>query len=143
MVDDDFADKEIVDGDKDVDFFDSRDNAVNNANDANDGSYSEGAPATKKKRKKMGGKQATKRNKTRQLNNTTINPDLVLRSGKRDADGEEGDADSYSRGEDDSNSDNDFFEDKRYGKFKAKNWTKHTDGRPGRKIYPIPFGGTT
>jgi len=25
---------------------------------------------------------------------------------------------------------------------KAKNWTKHTNGRPGREIYPIPFGGT-
>ena len=48
--------------------------AVNDANDANDGSYSEGAPTTKKKRKKMGGKRSTKRNKTCRLNNTTINP---------------------------------------------------------------------
>ena len=109
MVDDDFTDKEIVDGDKDVDFFDSRDDAVNDANDADDGSYSEGAPATKKKRKKTGGKQATKCNKTRRLNNTTINPDLVLRSGERDVDGKEGDADGYSGGDDDSNSDNDFL----------------------------------
>ncbi len=93
MVDNDFTDKELVDGDEDVDFFDCRDDAVNDANDADDGSYSEGAPATKKKRKKTGGKRATKRNKTRQLNNTTINPDLVLRCGKRDAEGEEGDAD--------------------------------------------------
>jgi hypothetical protein len=28
-------------------------------------------------------------------------------------------------------------------KSKAKNWTKHTDGQPGRDIHPIPFGGTT
>jgi len=140
MVDDDFTDKEIVDGDEDVDFFDSRDDAVNDANDADDGSYSEGAPATKKKRKKTGGKRATKRNKT--LNSTTINPDLVLRSGERDADGEEGDADGYSGGDDDIDSDNDFFENKRYEKSKAKICTKHTDGQPGREIHPIPFGGT-
>jgi hypothetical protein len=142
MVGNNFTNKEIVDGDEDVDFFDSRDDAVNDANDADDGSYSEGAPATKKKRKKTGGKRATKRNKTRRLNNTTINPDLVLRSGERDADGKEGNADGYSGGDDDSNLDNDFFEDKRYEKPKAKNWTKHTDGRPGREIHPIPFGGT-
>ena len=102
MVDDDFTDKEIVDGDEDVDFFDCRDDAINDANDADDGSYSEGAPATKKKRKKTGGKRATKRNKTRRLNNTTINHDSVLRSGERDADGKEGDADGYSGGDDDS-----------------------------------------
>jgi len=143
MVDDDFTDKEIVDGDEDVDFFDSRNNAINDTNNADDGSYSEGATATKKKRKKTGGKRATKCNKTRRLNNTTINPDLVLWSGKRDADGEEGDADGYSGGDDDSDSDNDFFEDKRYEKSKAKNWTKHTDGQPRREIHPIPFGGTT
>jgi len=52
MVDNDFTDKEIIDEDDDVDFFDSRANAVSDANDADDGSYSEGAPATKKKRKK-------------------------------------------------------------------------------------------
>ncbi len=51
----------------------------------------------------------------------------MLRCGKRDADGEEGDADGYSGGGDDSDSDNDFFEDKRYEKSKAKNWTEHTD----------------
>jgi len=143
MVDNDFTDKDIVDGDKDVDFFDSRDDAVNDANDADDGSYSEGAPATKKKREETGGKRATKRNYSRRLNNTTINPDLVLRSGERDADGKEGDADGYSGGDDDSDLDNNFFEDKRYEKSKAKNWTKHTDGQPGREIHPIPFGGTT
>ena len=66
----------------------------------------------------------------------------MLRSGERDSDGKEGDADGYSGGGEDSNSDNDFFEDKRYKKSKAKNWTKHTDGRPGREIHPIPFGGT-
>ena len=110
MVDDDFTDKEIVDGDEDVDFFDSRDDAVIDANDADDGSYSEGAPATKKNRKKTGGKGATKCNKTRWLNNTTINPDLVLRSGEHDADdGKKGDADGYSGGDDDSDSDNDFL----------------------------------
>ncbi len=114
MVDDDFTDKEIVDGDKDVEFFDCRDDAANDANDADVGSYSEGAPATKKKRKKTGRKQATLRNKTRRLNNTTINHDLVLLSGACDADGEEGDADSYSGGDGDSNLDNNFFEEKRY-----------------------------
>ena len=67
----------------------------------------------------------------------------MLWSGERDADGEEGDADGYSGGDDDSDSDNDFFEEKRYKKTKAKNWMKHTDGRPGREIHPIPFGGTT
>ena len=56
MVDNDFTNKEIVDGDEDVDFFDIRDDAVNDADDANDGSYSNGAPVTKKKRKKTGGK---------------------------------------------------------------------------------------
>ena len=39
MVDDDFTDKEIIDGDEDVDFFDSCDDADNDANDADDGSY--------------------------------------------------------------------------------------------------------
>ena len=109
MVDNDFTNKELVEGDEDVDFFDSHDNAVNDANDADDGSYSKGAPTTKKKRKKTGGKRATKCNKTRRLNNTTIIPDLELRSGKRDVDGKKGDADGYSGGDDDSNSDNDFF----------------------------------
>ncbi len=52
MVDNDFTNKEIVDWDEDVDFFDSRVDAINDANDAYDGSYSKGAPATKKKRKK-------------------------------------------------------------------------------------------
>ncbi len=139
MVDNDFTDKEIVDGDKDADFFDSHDDAINYVNNANDGSYSEGAPATKKKKKKggtkkTGGKRATKRIKTHRLNNTTIYPDLVLRSGKRDADGKEGNADSYSGGDDVCDLDNNFFEEKRYEKSKAKNWTKHTGGRPGRDI---------
>jgi hypothetical protein len=143
MADDDFTNKEIVDGDEDVDFFDCRDDAVNDANNADDGSYREGAPATKKKRKKTGEERATKHNKTRRLNNTTINPDLVLRSGKRDMDGKEGDADGYSGGDDDSDLDNNVFEEKRCEKSKAKNWTKHTNGQPGRTIYPIPFKGTT
>jgi hypothetical protein len=64
MVDNNFTN---VDGP--VDFFDNRDDGVsdtaNNAN-ANDGSYSKGSPAVKKKRKKgattkMGGKRVTKR----------------------------------------------------------------------------------
>ena len=98
MVDDDFTDEEV-----------------------DDGSYSKGAPATRKKRKKgaktkTGGKRATKRSKTRGCKNTTINPDLVLHSGEVDAKGEEGDADGYSRGDDDSNLDNDCFEEKRYEK---------------------------
>ncbi len=71
MVEDDFTDKEFVDeGDDDVDFFNSRDDIVEDANDADNGSYSKGAPATKRKRKrkkgattKTGGKQAAKRNK--------------------------------------------------------------------------------
>ena len=52
MVDNDFTDKEVDDGDNDVDFFDSRNDTVNDTDDADDGLYSEGAPATKKKRKK-------------------------------------------------------------------------------------------
>ncbi len=56
MVDNDFTDKEFVDeGDDDVDFFDSRDDAVEDANDAKDGSYSEGSPARKRKRKRKKG----------------------------------------------------------------------------------------
>ncbi len=71
MVDDDNTDKELfnVGGDKDdVNFFDSRDNAIEDADDANDGSYSEGVPATKRKREKGGAtttiakKRAAKRN---------------------------------------------------------------------------------
>jgi hypothetical protein len=62
-------------------------------------------------------------------------------SGKCDADGEGGDADGYSGGDDEDDSDNDLFEEKRYEKTKAKSWTKHSDGRPGRDIHPIPFGG--
>ena len=121
MVDDDFTDEEVDDGDNDVDFFDSHDDAVDDTDDADDGSYSKGAPATRKKRKKgaktkTGGKRATKRSKTRGCKNTTINPDLVLHSGEVDAKGEEGDADGYSRGDDDSNLDNDCFEEKRYEK---------------------------
>ena len=55
MVDDDFTDKEFVDEGKDeedVDFFASRNDAFEDANDADDGSYSEGVPATKRKREK-------------------------------------------------------------------------------------------
>jgi hypothetical protein len=84
MVDDDFTDKEFVDegGDEDdVDFFDSRDDAIEDADDADDGSYSEGVPATKRKREKgattkTAEKRAAKRNKKgRHKKNTTINPD--------------------------------------------------------------------
>jgi hypothetical protein len=67
----------------------------------------------------------------------------VLQSEERDTDGKEGNTDGYSGGDEDSDSDNDFFEQKRNKKSKAKNWTKHTDGQPGREIHPIPFGGTT
>jgi hypothetical protein len=146
MVDNDFTN---IDGP--VDFFDSHDNNVSDTAinaDADDGSYSKGAPATKKKRKKgamtkTGGKQANKCNKKCRHNNTTINPDLVLLSGKGDADGEEGDADGYSGGDDKDNLDNNFFKEKRYEKMKAKYWMKHTGRRPGREIHLIPFGGTT
>jgi hypothetical protein len=67
----------------------------------------------------------------------------VLWSGKGEADGKEGNADSYSGGDDNSDLDNNFFKEKRYKKTKAKNWTKHTNGQPGREIHPIPFDGTT
>ena len=119
MVDDDFTDEEVDDGDNnDGDFFDSRDDAIDDTDDADDGLYIEGAPAMKKKRKKRaktqtGGKRATKRNKTRGCKNTTINPDFVLHSGEVDAKGKDGDTDGYSRGDDDSDSDNDCFEEKR------------------------------
>ncbi len=71
MVDNNFTDKEIVNGDDDVNFFDSHNNAADDAGNANDGPYSKGASVTKKKRKKgattkTGGKQVTKHNKTRQ-----------------------------------------------------------------------------
>ena len=56
-------------------------------------------------------------------------------SGKRDADFE-GDADG-----EDLDNDINLFEEKRYEKSKAKNWTKHENGRPGRKIHPIQFTG--
>ena len=89
MVDDDFTDKEAVDeGDDDVDFFDSRDDGVEDTDDADDGSYSKGAPAMNKKRKKgatmkKGVKRAAKRNKKcRHKINTTINPDSVMVSGE-------------------------------------------------------------
>ena len=52
MVNDDFTNKEVVNGDDDVNFFDSRNEAIDDANNAGDGLYSEGAPVTKKKRKK-------------------------------------------------------------------------------------------
>jgi hypothetical protein len=144
MVDDDFTN---VDGL--VNFIDSGDDNVSDtANDANanNGLYSKGAPATKKKRKKgattkTGGKQATKRKKIFRHNNTTINPYLVLLRGKGDADSEEGNAEGYSGGDDKDDSDNIFFEEKRYKKTKAKNGTKHAGGRPGREIHPIPFRG--
>jgi hypothetical protein len=67
----------------------------------------------------------------------------VLLSGEGDVDGKEGNADGYSGGDNEDDSDNIFFEEKRYKKMKAKNWTKHAGGQPGREIHPIPFGGTT
>ena len=58
MVDDDFTNKEIVDGDKDdVDFFDSRDDTVNDANDADDGSYSEGHLRRRRRGRRRGGNE--------------------------------------------------------------------------------------
>ena len=47
MVDNNFTDKEVDNGDNNVDFFDSRNDTVNNTDDADDGLYSKGAPATK------------------------------------------------------------------------------------------------
>ena len=80
MVDDGLTDKEVVDGDDDIDFFDSRDDAADNADDADDGSYSEGAPATKKKRKKgatakRGGKEQP--NATMHVNTKTHQSTLI------------------------------------------------------------------
>ena len=56
-------------------------------------------------------------------------------SGKGDADFE-GDADG-----EDSDDDINLFEEKRYTKTQAKNWTMHENGQPGRVIHPIPFTG--
>ena len=140
MVNNNLNKNKVVDGDDNIDFFDSRNNAVNDANDADNGSYSKGAPATKKKRKKRvtmktGGKRSTKRNKTCWHKNTTINPDLVLRSGEGDADSEEGNADGYSGGDDNKNLDNNYFEEKRYKKRRQKiGQSTLTDNRGGRFI---------
>ncbi len=151
MVDNDFTDNEGGD-EEDVDFFASRNDAFEDADDADDGSYSKGVPATKRKRKrrKLGKRKKGETTKTvgkqaaRRHENTTINPDSVLRGGECEVDLKEGDADGYSGGEDDEDdSDNDLFKEKRYKKTKAKNWTKHTNRSPGRDILPIPFGGTT
>ena len=65
MVNDDFTDNKVVDEDNNIDFFDSHDDAIDDAHNADDGSYSKGAPTTKKKRKKgatmkMGGKPKRK-----------------------------------------------------------------------------------
>ena len=57
IVDDDYTDKEFFDEGEDNDdvvFFDSRNDAIEDADDADDGSYSEGVPATKRKREKGG-----------------------------------------------------------------------------------------
>ena len=98
MVDNDFTDKEFIDegGDEeDVDFFASRNDAFEDADDADDGSYSEGVPAMKRKREKGGvttkTAQAAKRNnKRRHKTKTTINPNSILLCGKGGADGAKG-----------------------------------------------------
>jgi hypothetical protein len=74
--------------------------------------------------------------KGRHNNNTSINHDFVI-SGKGDAD-IEGDADGK-----DSDDNVDLFEEKRFEKTNATNWTKHKNGQPGRDIYPISFTGTS
>ncbi len=144
MVDDDFTNIDAP-----VNFFDSCDDDVSdtaNNTDADDGSYSKGAPVTKKKRKKgatmkTGGKQATKRNKKRRHNNTTINPDLVLLSDKGDADGEEGDTDGYIGGDDEDDSDNNFFEENGTKKRRQKiGRSTPVDGREGRFIRYLSEG---
>jgi hypothetical protein len=91
-------------------------------------------PMTSKKRKSKGTTKCN--NKSQHNNNTSINHDFVI-SGKGDAD-IEGDADGK-----DSDNNIDLFEEKRYKKTKAKNWTMHKNGQPGREIHPIPITGTS
>ena len=88
-----------------------------------------------KKRKKGKLSTSKKRRKSKGMTNTSINHDSVMLSGKGDMDFE-GDADGK-----DSDDDVDLFEEKRYEKSKAKNWTMHKNGQPGREIHPIPFTG--
>lgn len=52
-IDDNFTNKDFIDeGDDFVDYFNSRNDAVEDADDANNDSYSKGVPATKRMRKR-------------------------------------------------------------------------------------------
>jgi hypothetical protein len=107
----------------------------NNKDDDDGDDYIEAVATTEKKRKKGKSSTSKKQHKSKGMSNTPINHDSVMLSGKGDADFE-GDADG-----EDSDDDIDLFEEKRYEKTKAKNWTKHKNGQPGREICLIPFTG--
>jgi hypothetical protein len=132
MVNDDYTDKEDAVVDKEAIKFNNWDD--NGDNDDNEGhnsgnddnnngdDYIEVVATTEKKRKK--GKLSTSRkwHKSKGTTNTPINHDSVMLSGEGDA-YFEGDADA-----EDPDEDIDLFEEKRYEKTKAKNWTKHENG---------------
>jgi hypothetical protein len=94
MVDDDYTDKEFIDEGGDDDDVDLLIAAMTPSRTHH--SYSNGVPATKRKREKGGAttktaeKRAAKHNNKRQhKTNATINPDSVLLRGEGGADGEE------------------------------------------------------
>jgi hypothetical protein len=158
MVDNDYTNMEGVAIDEEAIEFDNHndddqengdDDDCDNDNDDDDNDnalYSKVAATKKRKKgtrskqmtlKKRKSKGMTKRNKKSQhASNTSINHGFVV-CGEGDAD-VEGDADGK-----DSDKDADLFEEKRYKRTNAANWTKHKNGQPGRVIHPIPFTGTS
>jgi hypothetical protein len=137
MVDDNYTDMEDVAIDKDQDDSKEGDCDNNNNHDNGDNNLYSKVMTTKKRKKgaRLKPMMSKKRESRRMIKcNTSINHDFVI-SGEGDAD-IEGDADGK-----DSDDDVDLFEEKRYKKTKAKNWTMHKNGRPGREIHPIPFTG--
>jgi hypothetical protein len=118
MVDDDYRDKE------ETIEFDNRDDDEDNDDDD---LYIPEVATTEKKRNKgvrLKSKLSTSKkwHKSNGTNNTSINHDFVMLSGKGDPDFE-GDADGNPKGDadgEDSDDNIDFFEEKRYEKIKAK-----------------------
>jgi hypothetical protein len=147
MNDDDYISKEEAIKFNDQDNNDDDDNDDNNGDDDDDLYIPDVATMEKKRKKgarsKLKSSMSKKWHKSKGTNNTSINHDSVMLSGKGDPDFE-GDADGDLEGDadgEDLDEDIDFFEEKRYEKTKAKNWTMHKNGRPGRVIHPIPFTG--
>ena len=136
MVDDDYTDKqeaiEFNDRNDDNNDDDDGNNDGDNNDDNDSDLYIPEVTTTVKRRKKgarLKSKLSTskKRHKSKGTNNTSINHDSVMLSGEEDPDFE-GDADGNFEGDADgenSDDDIDLFEEKRYKKIKAKNWTMH------------------